>query len=266
MAPFDGQAGSHDHQLSPAVEQLTALAGGVCDSFEKGAELLEEMAGVGLSESTVERATEDVGGRIAELLGQGATFGAEVEWPWPKDARAEGRMAYVAAVYSPAPVGWLWPLGKPAPPWRARYLSGLYPLAEMGPLLRRQAARVGMERAEVWVALTDGGAGLEEFVRMNFNRPDLVLILDFYHAASYLERLARTLHPRDEGRAVSQAEQWCRLLKEEGGRRRWRCGASGTGRRGGRRRYGSSGRRWRGTSRTTCTGWSTPSTWRGAGR
>ena len=240
LAPFDGQAGVAGHQLTPAVEQLTALAGGVCDSFEKGAELLEEMAAVRLSESTVERATEDVGGRIAELLGQGTTFGAEVEWPWHKDAqgngvayvsidatgarqqgpggaRAEGRMAYVAAVYSPAPVGWLWPLGKPPPPLRARYLSGLYPLAQMGPLLRRQAARVGMERAEVWVALTDGGAGLEEFVRTNFNRPDLVVILDFYHAASYLERLARALHPLDEGRGVSQAEQWCRLLKEEGG-------------------------------------------------
>src|SRR5207244_7072210 len=51
----------------------------------------------------------------------------------------------------------------------------------------------------------------------NFNRPDLVLILDFYHAASYLEKLAKTLYPADEAAAVAQAEHWCRLLKEEGG-------------------------------------------------
>ena len=69
----------------------------------------------------------------------------------------------------------------------------------------------------MWVALTDGGAGLEEFVRMNFNREDLVVILDFYHAAGYLEGLARALHPQDEEAAQGQAEQWCRLLKEEGG-------------------------------------------------
>jgi hypothetical protein len=74
-----------------------------------------------------------------------------------------------------------------------------------------------MEASEVWVALTDGGSGLEAFVQSNFNRPDLVVILDFYPAASYLEKLAKALHPADEAQAVRQAEQWCRLLKEEGG-------------------------------------------------
>ena len=56
-----------------------------------------------------------------------------------------GRMAYVAGVYNPPPVDWLSPPG-PAPPLQARYLSGLYQLAEMGPLLRRQAAQVGRRR------------------------------------------------------------------------------------------------------------------------
>ena len=59
-----------------------------------------------------------------------------------------------------------------------------------------------MEKAEVWVALTDGGAGLEDFMQDNFNRTDLVLILDFYHAASYLEKLAKALHPQDEQAAM----------------------------------------------------------------
>lgn len=128
-------------------------------------------------------------------------------------------MAYVAAVYNPYPADeWLRPPGKPPPPrLQARYLSGLYRLEELGPLMRRQAAHVGMEQAEVWVALTDGGAGLEEFMRMNFNRGDLVLILDFWHAASYLEELARALHPQDEGAALKQADDWCGLLKREGG-------------------------------------------------
>jgi hypothetical protein len=239
LCPFDGQAGVAGHQLTPAAEQLTALAGAVCDSFERGADLLREMAGVRLSESTVERATEDVGRRIEGQLGGGAVFGEQAQWDWHKDARgrgvayvsidatgtrqqgpggasAEGRMAYVAAVYNPQPAEWLRPPGT-APPLQARYLSGLYPLGEVGPLLRRQAAQVGMEHAEVWVALTDGGSGLEEFCQMNFNRPDLVLILDFWHAASYLEGLARALHPADEGRSVEQAKQWCGLLKAEGG-------------------------------------------------
>jgi hypothetical protein len=200
------------------------------------------MSGVDLSESTVQRTTEDVGARIAALLAQGVTFGPRVQWQWrpdargrlvayasidatgtrqqgPKGAAAEGRMAYVGSIFNPVPDR---ELVQPVPNARreklqARYVAGLYALHDMGPLMRRLAGRVGMEQAEVWVVLTDGGAGLEEFGQQNFNRADLVLILDFYHAASYLEKLAKALHPQEEEKARTQAEQWCSLLKAEGG-------------------------------------------------
>lgn len=240
LCPFDRQAGIPEHHLTPAVEQLASLAGGVCDSFERGADLLREMSGVRLSEATVERTTEDVGQRIAALLHQGITFGAAVTWRWQRDARgrtvayctldatgtrqqgpggakAGGRMAYVGGIYNPPPPDWLLPPGKGPPAVQARYVAGLYELHEMGPLLRQQAARVGMERAAVWVALTDGGNGLEALLQTHFNRADLVLILDFYHAASYLEELSKALHPDDDEAAKAQAERWCHLLKAEGG-------------------------------------------------
>jgi hypothetical protein len=239
LAPFDVHAGITTRQLTPAVERLATLAGGVGPSYERAADLLHETAGVRLSEATVQRTTEDVGDRIVALLAQGLVFGPTVRWDWHRDARgrtvayftidatgtrqqqpgggkAEGRMAYVAGVYNPVPPDWLRPAGA-APPLTARYLSGLYPLAALGPLLRRQAAHVGMEQADVWIALTDGGNGLEEFCQQNFNRADLVVILDFYHAAEYLKELARTLHPQQAAAAQEQGEQWCRLLKAEGG-------------------------------------------------
>jgi hypothetical protein len=244
LAPFDGRAGVTARALSPGAERLATLAGGVSHGFREASDLLREMSSVRLSESTVERTTEDVGHRLAALLNSGVLFGLAVLWDWHPDARgrtvayvtidatgtrqqghdggpAEGRMAYVAAVYNPWPPGWERPPTAAQPPpspsrLQARYLSGLYPLERMGPLLRRLAAHVGMERAEVWVALTDGGSGLEEFCQTNFNREDLVLILDFFHAASYLEALARALHPEDEA-AAAQAEEWCGLLKAEGG-------------------------------------------------
>ena len=122
--PFDARAGLPEHQLTPAVERPASLAGGVSPSFEKGAELLEEMSGVDLSESTVERTTEDVGARIAVLLNAGVTFGPRTVWSWRRDARgrtvayvsidatgtrqqgpggrrAEGRMAYVGGIFNP---------------------------------------------------------------------------------------------------------------------------------------------------------------------
>jgi hypothetical protein len=198
------------------------------------------MAGVRLSESTVERTTEEVGERIVNALDQGMVFGKPSRWGWRKDAqgrtlayftidatgtrqqgpggkRAEGRMAYVAGIYNPAVPDWLLPPGSKPQELQARYLSGLYSLAEMGPLLRHQAAHVGMDKADLWIALSDGGKGLEEFCQRNFNRPDLIVILDFYHAANYLKDLARTLYPQAEEKAKEQAEQWCRLLKAEGG-------------------------------------------------
>jgi hypothetical protein len=226
---------------SPAVERLATLCGAVADSFEKGAELLKEAAGVRLSESTVRRTAESTGRRIVQHLHKGRTFGGNKPWNWfrdacgrtvgyieidatgvrqqgPRGAAAEGRMAYVGMIANPLPdrqrvfEG----LPKPGVSMRARYVSGLYPLAEMGPLLRRQGAQVGLDRADVWVAITDGGAGLEDFVRLNFPRVEAV-ILDFYHAAEYLAKLAAALHPTDEEAASDQTKAWSRVLRDEGG-------------------------------------------------
>ncbi len=241
--PFDQQAGLPEHQLTPAVERLASLAGGVSPSFEKGAELLEEMSGVSLSESTVQRTTEDVGARIKKFYSEAFTFGPRVVWQWRFDAKGRkvahvtidatgtrqqgpggrrGRGAYGLRRQHLQPASARKICVQPVPnakraALQARYLSGLYALEEMGPLMRRLAARVGMEQAEIWIALTDGGGGLEAFMQTNFNRADLVLILDFYHAASYLEKLAKALHPSDETASQRQAEQWCSLLKAEGG-------------------------------------------------
>src|SRR5262249_30451353 len=231
LCPFDQKVGLSQHHLTPAVQRLASLAGGVSPSFEKGGELLEEMSGVRLSESTVERTTEAIGRCIAALASQGVTFGPRVQWTWRRDAQgrtvayvsldatgtrqqgpggrhAEGRMAYVGSIFNPPPpdeAAHAVPNPKRAAV-QARYLAGLYALPQMGPLLRQVAARVGMEQAEVWIALTDGGNGLEAFMQQNFNRADLVLILDFYHAASYLEKLAKVLHPQDEEASHSQAQ------------------------------------------------------------
>jgi hypothetical protein len=227
--------------LTPAVERLSALSGGIADSFEKGGELLDEMAGIRLSESTIQRTTEAVGRRVAQAFAQGQTFGPASSWPWHLDARnrrvayvsldatgvrqqgpggglAEGRMAYVGMICNPLPDRERVFEGLPRPGTRmqARYVSGLYPLAEMGPLLRQQGAQVGMDQAEVWIALSDGGNGLESFLETNFPRVEAV-ILDFWHAAEHLGKLAKVLHATDEKKAREQAEQWSRTLKEEGG-------------------------------------------------
>jgi len=237
LFPFDQQAGLTARRLTPGLERVLTLAGAVADSFEKAADLVQEMAGVRLGESTVERTTEDAGARLAGRVQAGQTLGPPVVWPWHKDYRgrrcayvemdatgvrqqgaggqaAEGRMACVGMVCNPRPE-WPWPDEKPGP-MQARYLAGLYPLAEMAPLLRKPAGQVGMDQADLWLGLSDGGNGLEDRLEENFPRVEVV-ILDFYHPAEKLTGPARLLHPKDEARAEAQARQWCQLLKEEGG-------------------------------------------------
>jgi hypothetical protein len=237
LFPFDQQAGLTARRQTPGLERVATLAGTVADSFEKAAELVQEMAGCRLSESTVERTTEDAGLRRIQQTQAGTTFGPKVVWPWHKDYQgrrcayveldatgvrqqgqdgqaSEGRMAYVGLVCNPTPE-WPWP-DEPRQPMQARYVAGLYPLAEVGPLLRKPAGQVGMDQADCWLGLTDGGNGLEDRLQENFPLVRVV-ILDFFHPAEKLTGLARLVYPKDEGCAQEQARAWCRLLKEEGG-------------------------------------------------
>jgi hypothetical protein len=230
-----------ERRLTPAAERLATLAGATADSFGKGAELLAEMSGIRLSASTVERTTESAGQRVIDAFEAGKTFGPKLPWGWYQDAtgqtvgyialdatgvpqqgehgeKADGRMAYVGMIFNPLPdrervfAG----LPKPGTKMQARYVSGHYPLAAMGPLLRRQGAQVGLDKADMWVALSDGGNGLEELLAASFPRVGAV-ILDFWHAAEYLGKLATALHPGDESARKEQVGSWSRVLREEGG-------------------------------------------------
>ena len=233
------------HRQTPGVERLATLCGANADSFDKAAELLAEASGIHLSEATIERVSEDVGARLADHLQAGRLVGGKQHWDWYRDAngqtvgyieldatgvpqqghrgqKVEGRMAYVGMILNPLPDRQrvFAHLPKPGATMQARYVSGLYPLAAMGPLLRRQGAAVGLDQADVWVALSDGGAGLEDFLRMNFPRVSAV-ILDFYHASEYVSKLARALHPQDEAAARAQTQSWLQLLRSEGGHVLW---------------------------------------------
>jgi hypothetical protein len=203
---------------------------------EARAKVLPKLAGLRLGESTVERATEAAGARLGALLAAGQRLGPAVSWGWHKDARGqtcayvsvdatgvgrqgrrgskvEGRMAYVGQVYNPRPPGPKPP--GPARPSPSRYLAGLYDLPELAFQLRRQAGQVGMDRAEQWVVLTDGGNGLEERLRVAF--PRAAFILDFWHAAQHLHDLAKARYPQAAEQAQALAAGWCHRLKHEGG-------------------------------------------------
>ncbi len=242
FCPWDGVLQLTAPALSPGAEEVACIAGVQASFAEASQKGLQRLTGLRLSESTVERTTEGAGQRVEEAFAAGETFGPPQPWAWHKDAegktvayiavdatgvgqqgpngaQAEGRMVNVAAIYNPVPeerAQWADPASGRRPAWQARYLASLEPLAEMGTRLRRQAAQVGMETAQRWIALSDGGNGLEDFLRSNFGRVEAV-ILDFYHAAEHLGRLAKAWHPGDEEAAKALQATWCHQLKHEGG-------------------------------------------------
>jgi hypothetical protein len=221
-------------RLTAASEEIVAMAG-MLGSFAHGAErALRKMAGLRLSESTVERTTEAAGQRVAEQLGEGKSLGPTRDWEWQRDAhghrcayvsldatgvrqqgprgsRAEGRMAYVGMVYNPQSEH----DPKRPPPRQVRYLSGFFELDDLGRQLHREALEVGWANADQHIALSDGGSGLESFFKRFF--PKAVCILDFYHAKEYLVELGQALYGEDESARQAWLDDQCHCLKHEGG-------------------------------------------------
>ena len=215
---------------------------GVLASFAEAAHtVLPKLVGLHVAESSVERSTEAAGREVGARLASGQTFGPSCAWNWHKDAEgktcayvsldatgvrqqgphatsADGRMVTVAMVYNPVPEE---PTRRarpesPAPRFDVRYLAGLDGIVTLGEPLRRQAAQIGMDQAERWIAISDGGAGLEDWLQTNFGRVETV-ILDFYHATEYLAELGRALYPSDEQAREEWLGAWCHKLKHEGG-------------------------------------------------
>lgn len=241
FVPWDKILRLSTDALTLGAREAACLVG-VLSSFAEGSTTaLPKLTGLHLSESTVERTTEAAGRDVGARLARGEVFGPSRDWDWHKDAegktcayvsidatgvcqqgpegaKAEGRMVTVAMVYNPVPEvkeRRARP-DKPAPRFNVRYTAGLDGIASLGEPLRRQAAQVGMDHAERWIAISDGGSGLEDWLRINFGRVDAV-ILDFYHATEYLGDLGRAIHPDDEAMRKAWLGDWCHRLKNEGG-------------------------------------------------
>jgi hypothetical protein len=240
--PGDVVLGLTAADITPGALEVVSMAG-VLGGFAQAAEVvLRRMSGLRLSESTVQRLTEAVGADVGKRLNDGQTFGPATPWAWHKDAEgktcasvsidatgvpqqgpdakaAESKMATVAMIYNPVPESkaqWAKPTATRRPAWQARYLTSQFGQAGLGAPMQRQAAHIGIGQAERWIALSDGGAGLEDWLRLHFDRVEAV-ILDFYHASEHLGALAKAWHGVGAKEAETQHQQWSHRLKHEGG-------------------------------------------------
>jgi hypothetical protein len=227
------------NRRTPGAEEVIALLG-TSDSFVKVADrTLYKATGLDLSESTIQRATEAAGTRLGEMLkAKQLRCQPSKEWQWHEDlegqpcayvgvdatgvmmqgpgaSKADGRMAYVGMLFNPQPLAAEdRDVCKPCD--NTFYLAGHYGLAELGKQLRHQAEALGIRSAKRWIALTDGGNGLEDWIDLHF--PRSIKILDFRHAAEYLGKFAAAYGKAD---APEQLSSWCHVMKHEGGEAIW---------------------------------------------
>jgi hypothetical protein len=228
-----------ENRKTRAAEEIISL-GAVTAAFQEAAEkVLTKMTGLRISKSTVHRTAEDVGDKLAQKKAAGETIAPKKPWSWHKDAlgnrvaymsldatgvlqqgpdhkKAEGKMAWVGCVFNPQPTH-----EKPRQRMKnARYVSGLMSLSEIGFQLRRECQAVEIQNADLVIALTDGGAGLEDCLldAVAGQMKQIEYILDFYHASEHVLEFAKGLFAGDEPARQAQVDAWCHKLKQEGGR------------------------------------------------
>jgi hypothetical protein len=225
--PFDLANGLHDDRLSAGLRPLVCLAG-VLESFRDGADdILGRFAGVRLGASTVRRATEEAGARLAEQQRLGGIVVPEELKPWdftveghshtaaflgldafavpvqlPGGKKALHRMLSTATLYTPDKS-------------RTHYLVD-FDLDGVAAQMREAAKKLGLGRANQLVAICDGGNGLEGAIHRHFDE-GLLCILDWYHASQHLHDYAKALHPGDGQAEVVWAKQAKDILYEKGG-------------------------------------------------
>jgi len=245
--PTDPEFGL-EHKQTSAARELISLAGVLEPFAESGGTILPRLSGLCVSASTVQRTTEAVGADVAARRAAGEVFGGEPAWDWHLDTQrrrvayvsldatgvlqqgpgarqADGRMAWVGAVFNPTPP----PKSKSGSKKQrrrrrehrlrqVRYVSGLMSLPEIGAQLRRECEAAGVRQADVAIGITDGGNGLEDCLLTTLGglAPQIVFILDFYHVTEHLREFAKLWIPNEESRR-KQVKKWCHVLKHQGG-------------------------------------------------
>lgn len=147
---WDGPLGLTARKLTPAAAEICALAG-TLEDFDSGHTVLAKLSGLRVSESTVQRVTEDAGKRLADAMDRSQMFEPDEIWPWSRDANGK-RTGYVSVDGVLVPMQG--PGGKKAE-HRLQYIGRLYnPPAEGPPRPLDQSLPAALARGQPPLALS----------------------------------------------------------------------------------------------------------------
>jgi hypothetical protein len=93
------------------------------------------------------------------------------------------------------------------------YVGTLESVETFAPLLREEARRRGLGKAQKIVFIGDGAAWIWELARTHF--PLAILILDFYHMMEYLYELSQLLYGKDTPWAGRMKDKWKEQMEKD---------------------------------------------------
>ncbi len=235
-APLDETLGL-EGGYSPALARIACRAASTAPSFERGAADLAEFAGIQVGARQFGRLAGAAAPGLENALAtmEAPPGGGQSEKPIPvlyvecdgtgtpmrKEALAgrAGRQEDGSAKTREAKLGCVFtqtgtdkedrPLRDPA---STSYVGTYRGCRDIAVLLRQEAVRRGLGRAQQVVCLGDGAAWIWNNFEATF--PGAVQILDYYHASEYVVDIATLIHGDDKEDAEALHTRWRRSMKE----------------------------------------------------
>lgn len=195
-------------------KQLVSVAArfGISEAYARSAEGLGVATGVRLSPNSVGRACLDIGQQVVEaetrLVERSQDLGEQLrqrrEGPRPERlyASIDGFYAPFEDGYHEVKMGALWETNRANHATQIQYYLETQGLEAFSDLVWARAFARGADQAQQLVFLADGAVWIWRLVAKDF--PKAIQIVDWYHALSYLVKVAHTAF----GQGTPQAKAW----------------------------------------------------------
>lgn len=218
--PLDEKLGFCAGALSAALQEMLAAIGVQVPSFQGGSELFERLTQVAISDNGVREATERIGQerlQADEALVEAAWERLEVpegpaEAPKRLYGSVDGTSVHTEEGWRKVKLGsWYTtdepPLDEPPEEWKPRakgisYYGDITEAEDFGRLMYLMGLQRGADRAEELIFIADGAKWIWKLVEEHF--PDAIEIVDWYHAAEYVWKVAHGAY----GEGSDLAKAW----------------------------------------------------------
>lgn len=228
--PFDNELGLRPNQMSAEMERLGGMVG-VELPFGQGSDLFGELTLVGLSDQSLDKATQAYGSEMSAVEEEWVEASQEVAAIKQRQrterhpVRFYGSMdATKVHIHGDEKDPWrdlkigAWFEAKRKPPtkpngaWRIEaenvsYYADICPANEFGSLFWATGVQRNANLARELVILGDGAEWIWNLVESNF--PKAVQILDWFHACEYLTPVAKVVF-----RSQERQKAWVEQMKE----------------------------------------------------